>query len=401
VSAFEQRLQDIVAHAYANAPAFKQIMDSAGVKPANIRTVADLAKIPVTSKDKLVEMQQQNPPFGGWLAVPVNQLQRVYLSPGPLYDPQAFNDEYATLAAQQAFQEIGLQSGDVAINTFLYHMVPAGLWLDEALKLAGVTVVPIGPGNSDLSLMAISSLKINVYVGTPSFLENILGKAAQMGIGPGVIPLKKAFFSAEPYFPTQRQKFEGEYGLRTSQAYGTADLGLIGYEKVGKPGFYLPDNLIVEIADPHTGQVMAEGEPGEIVVTTFNHAYPLIRFGTGDLSVMETDENGVQRLKGLLGRSGEAVKVRGMFLHPNQIKLVMTAFPAVKAVNAVITRDGSHDVLTLLLELAAGQEAINRDELAETLQNTFRDRARLRVDAVEFAAAGSIDPAARVVQDRR
>lgn len=392
-----QQILATVAHAYANAPAFARIMKEAGLTPADVQSAEALARVPITSKDRLVEMQQSDPPFGGWLAVAPSQLSRIYFSPGPLYDPQGFDDVNGAEAGKQALLAAGLGAGDIALNTLLYHMVPAGLWLDEALRLAGVTVVPLGPGNSDLLIMVMQSLRANVYVGTPSFLESVYAKTTQFGLTPESLPLRKAFFTAEPYLPAQRAKFEGEYGLHTSQAYGTADLGLVGFEKAGKRGFYLPDTLYVEIADPTTGTPIPDGELGEVVVTTFNRAYPLIRFGTGDLGVIEADEDGVRRIKGLFGRSGEAVKVRGMFLHPNQVRMLSLAFPAIRASAATITRQDNLDVLTIELELHP-DATVEVALLAEQVKAASRDQARLRVDQVTF---GTVDASQRTVRDMR
>ena len=394
----DERLAAAVAHAYDHAPAFRALMDGAGLRPADIRGVADLPRIPVTSKDDLIRMQQENPPFGGWLAVPLGSLQRVYLSPGPIYDPHGTDDEEMLAAAVQALQAGGLAAGDRVLNAFLYHMVPDGLLLDEALRHLGATVVPMGPGNTDLQIKVMRDLGVNAYVGTPSFLDVIYKKVGDMGLPSEALPLRKAFFTAEPYPPALRQKFEGEYGLHTAQAYGTADLGLIAYEQAGVTGMVIPDNLIVEIADPQTGDSLPYGEVGEVVVTTFSRVYPLIRFGTGDLGVMA---GGPRRLMALVGRSGEAVKVRGMFLHPNQLKAVAGAFPEIKQMAAVVTRQESRDVLTVQVELAEGRGALNREAFAENLKQALREQGRLRVDAVEFVEPGTIEPGQRLIRDER
>ncbi|MCE7946269.1 MAG: phenylacetate--CoA ligase family protein [Chloroflexi bacterium CFX4] len=395
MSDLNSKLREAVQHAYANAPAFKQLMDGVGVAPTDIQGVDDLPKIPITSKDKLVQLQQANPPFGGWLAVPMSQLQRIYFSPGPLYDPQGFADVDGAQGAVQALQAGGFQAGDVALNTFLYHMVPAGLWLDEALRLSGITVVPLGPGNTDLLIMVMMTLKPNAYVGTPSFLETVYTRAAQMGITP---TFTKAFFTAEPYLPAQREKFEGDYKLRTSQAYGTADLGMVGFERDGKPGFYLPDTLIVEIADPETGKVLPDGEVGEVVVTTFNRAYPLIRFGTGDLSVAERDANGERFLRALVGRSGEALKVRGMFLHPNQLRLIGNAFPQVDAIAASVQRNNG-DHLFVQVMLAEGQSVEDIVAFKVRFGEVFKQLARLRADNIELVPSGTLKSGERSLKE--
>jgi phenylacetate-CoA ligase len=374
-------LTEQIAHAYTNAPAIKSMMDAAGVTPDMIQSTDDLRQIPVTSKDKLQEMQQENPPFGGFLAVPIRELKRIFLSPGPIYDPHGQDDEAAHDAATEAFQGAGFTADDIVLNTFLYHMVPAGLLMDEAITSMGAAVVPLGPGNTEIQIKVIMDLQVTAYAGTPSFLEIIYEKAEEMGIPPQHMPIKKAFFSAEPYFPHQRLKFEQEWSLLTAQAYATADLGIIAYEIPGEPGMFIPRNLIVQICDPETGEILPEGSPGEVVVTTMSRVYPLIRFGTGDLSIMETVEfNGEprQKLLGLLGRSGDAIKVRGMFLHPNALKKAASEFEGIEKMQAVIGRDGARDTLTL--HVISSNPNLDTDALAAAVKAA----GRLSVDEVKL-----------------
>ncbi|MCC6973366.1 MAG: phenylacetate--CoA ligase family protein [Anaerolineae bacterium] len=401
MSNLDKALCEIVAHAYTHAPAFKNMMDDRGMTPDAVQTVADLSKLPVTGKEKLLQMQQKQPPFGGWLAVPMTQLQRIHFSPGMIYNPQAFGDDNGAQVVRDAFKSAGLQSGDIALNTFLYHMVPAGLWLDEGLKLTGMTVIPIGPGNTDRLIDVMMAVQVNTYIGTPSYLERIYTRAGQMDILPDAIPLRKAFFSAEPYLAAQRKKFEGEYGLRTSQAYATADLGLIAYETPGKPGFRLAETMVVEIADPESGQALPDGEVGEVVVTTFNRAFPLIRFGTGDLGITETDDEGERRLKGLVGRTSEAVKVRGTFLHPNQVRSLANTFPQIKHISTVITRESAQDCLKVQIELFEEHLPADQEEFSDYFGAAFKQGAHLEADQIEFVGAGAIQPGAKLVKDER
>ncbi len=386
-------IQTHIQYIYDNAPAIRQIMQSVGVTPADIQTIDDLQKIPVTSKDKLQQMQQENPPFGGFVTVPIKKLQRIYLSPGPIYDPHGYGDAAAQEAAQEAFTSAGFTDEDIVLNTFLYHMVPAGLLMDEALSSIGATVVPTGPGNLEVQIKVILDLKATAYVGTPSFLEMILAKAEEMGIPR--LPLQKAFFSAEPYTPSQRQKFEGTYGMVTSQAYATADLGILAYEIPGKAGLYVPQNVIIQVCSPETGELLAEGQLGEVVVTSLSRTYALIRFGTGDLSILKTvtHDNGTTQkwLQGWMGRSGEAIKVRGMFLHPNSLKAAAAAFPAVKQIQAVVGREGARD--TVVLHVVAEGD-INQDDLLKAV----KDAARLSIDSVELVE--SIE-GTRLIRDTR
>lgn len=385
----DERLQTHLRYAYENAPAVKALFEKVGLTPDAIQSRQDLAKLPITSKDDFSAMQQQNPPFGGWLATPIENLQRIYMSPGPIYDPHGQDDTLAR-SFSEIFEAAGFGKGDIFINGFLYHMVPAGLVFDEVLRTIGATLIPMGPGNVEIQIKVMMDLNVNGYIGTPSFLAMILDKTKEMNIPKERIPLKKAFFSAEPYLPMQREKFEGEYGMKTYQSYATADLGAIAYQLHGEEGFIIPQTHIVELVDPQTGEWVEEGTPGEVVVTTFNKDYPLLRFGTGDMAVMIPNTN---RLAGLVGRSGEAIKVRGMFLHPNQLRFLQTQIEGIKKLQAVITRDGNRDVVTLNIVPVEGASLD-----AGQIQQTLKAMARLTIDHVEFV--DSIE-GARTIQDAR
>lgn len=400
-ASLDQRIHDLIVHAYNHAPAIRGIMDSAGVQPQDIQTAADLARIPVTSKDALVKIHEDNPPFGGFLAVDPDTLPRIYISPGPIYDPQPPNPDGvdSTLAP---FRYVGFGKGDRVLNTFMYHLTPAGLLLDEALRGCGATVLPTGPGNTELQIMMALKLNATGFVGTPSFLATILDKMTEMGIPQPAVPIKKALFTAEPYTPNQRARFEGEYGMKTTSAYGTADLGMVGYTRDGIQGFCILDSLYIQICDPENGQPVDAGHTGEIVVTTFNKGYPLVRFGTGDLGVLAAEPEagceGAQQLLALLGRSGDAIKVRGMFLHPNQILAAVSRIPAIKHAQAIITRPENKDFITLRVELRPEHAGI---DIREGIMNSVQAMSRLRVDVVEVVEPGIIDPAQRVVRDER
>ena len=391
-----ERLQAIIRHAYVNARTFTSLMDEANLKPEDINSAADLPKIPVTSKDVLINQQKESPPFGGWLAVPPNTLRRIFISPGPIFDAQGA-ETVGQDAATEAFQAVGIGPGDIVLNTFLYHLVPAGILLDEGLAGAGATVVPTGPGNTDYQAQIALGLRTSGYIGTPSFLKIILDKIAEMGLPKEAVPIKKAFFTAEPYPPSLRSLFEDEYGMVTSQAYATADLGFIAYEQPGQVGMKVSSQLIVEIVDPETGQPVPPGEIGEVVCTTFNQTYPLIRLGTGDLSAF-VDQN-CTHIRGWLGRAGEAIKVRGMFLHPAPLKGALAAIAGLGNAQAIITRPESRDVVTLNVELAA--EVADHDALAEQIKTAVSTACRLRVDEVVFVAANAIPADARTVVDER
>ncbi|MEL6404067.1 MAG: AMP-binding protein [Chloroflexota bacterium] len=396
MSIFDQRVTELVAHAYDKAPAIKQQFDDAGLSPTDIQSAADLAKVPVLSKDELVEIHKANPPFGGFLTVDPNSLPRIYISPGPIFDPQPpSNNPEAQLAA---FKYVGFGENDRVLNTFTYHLTPAGMLLDDALRACGSTVLPTGPGNTGLQIMMATSLGATGFVGQPSYLMTILDKVESMGMNADSFPIKKALFSAEPYTPAQQQRFEGEWGMKTTSAYGTADLGFIGYTKTGVTGFVITDNVLLQICDPKTGELVPDGEQGEIVATTFNKAYPLIRFGTGDLGAISPDliDGKNQHLLGLFGRSGGAIKVRGMFLHPAQLMAAKTALPMIENLQAVITRPENKDVVTINVVL---KEGASEEGVAEKLTALAQNAVRLRVDEVIFV--DEIPSGERTVKDER
>ncbi len=391
------RIRDLVQHAYERAPAIRALMDEASLSPSDIQGAEDLAKIPVLSKDSLVEIHVANPPFGGFLTIDPDDLPRIYISPGPIYDPQPPPEEPEALLAP--FKHIGIGRGDRVLNTFMYHLTPAGILLDEAIRACGATVIPTGPGNTELQIMMMMALGASGFVGQPSYLMTLLDKTAEMGMGAGTVPLKKALFSAEPYTPSQQARFEGEYGMKTTSAYGTADLGFIGYTREGLQGFCIMPSIYLQICDPETGAPLPAGETGEIVATTLNKAYPLIRFGTGDLGALAPQPQCEgQQLLGLYGRSGDAIKVRGMFLHPNQLNAAAMHFPEIKQLQAVITRPANRDVVTVNVELNEGADG---EDLAEMLAALAQQHVRLRIDEVHIVEAGAIDPNARKIVDER
>lgn len=393
----DRELARLVKHAYVHAPAIKKIFDDAQVEPGKIKRVADLERVPVTSKDKLARLQQENPPFGGFLAVKPNRLKHIFLSPGPLYEPHGA-EKALVKTAGQVFKLAGFKRGDIALNTLSYHLVPAGLLLDAGLRAVGATVVPSGVGNTELQVKMMLDLRVTGYAGAPSFLMTIIKKAEEMGFNfKEKFVLRHALFTAEPYPPSLRQQFEGVYGLQTLNAYATAELGFLAYDDETKTALQIADGVIVEIVDPQTGKRVGVREPGEVVVTTFNETYPIIRLGTGDMAIYTDDA--FQKMM-LVGRVGEAVKVRGMFVHPNQLKLAMSKFPAIARVQGVVTRpDNVRDHFTIKVELA--QSVGEPDALSANFANVVRDLCRVGVDQVEFIAAGSLAADAKLMVDDR
>ena len=396
----DTQIRQIVASAYERTPAMRERMAAANLKPTDIQCATDLPKLPVLQKDQLIALQATNPPFGGMLAIPIAELPRIYLSPGPIFDPQPQPLDWESTLAP--FHYVGFGGGDRVLNTFSYHITPAGLLFDEALRACGTTVIPTGPGNSELQTKMINDLEVSGFVGQPSYLMKLLEKLEERGIGPGTLPIRKALFSAEPYIPSQRSKFEEEYRIKTTSAYGTADLGLFAYTAAGVKGFCVTQSVFIEIVDPTTGLNLAAEEVGEIVVTTFNPAYPLIRFGTGDLGALAAKKDAanpeMQQITGLFGRSGDAVKVRGMFLHPNQIIAVRQQFPAISQLRAIITRPGNVDEIEIEIALQAGA---SDEGLVAKIQQLAQAAARLRIDRVNIVKLGQIPENSKPILDRR
>lgn len=402
-STLDRELARFVKHAYTNAPAVTSIFDAAGVAPSSIKGANDLERIPVTTKDKLVELQRVSPPFGGFLATNHRRVKRVFQSPGPLFEPQGREKTPARVAAE-VFKLAGFRRGETALNTLSYHLSPGGWILDRGLERAGVCIVPGGVGNAELQVRTMVDLKVRGYAGTPSFLMTLLKKAEEIGLDVKTgLALEHALFTGEPYLPTLREQFEGVYGLKTTNVYATAELGFLAYECEAHAGLHLADGIIVEFVDTATGRRVGAGEPGEVVVTAFNETYPLVRFGTGDLAAY-TDEpcacgRSSPRLTGLLGRVGDAVKVRGMFVHPNQLKMVLAKFPALSRLRGIVTRSGDRDQLELQAESA--QPNAETAALEPAIRDAIRELCRVSPDNVTFVAPGVLPREGKLIVDER
>jgi phenylacetate-CoA ligase len=398
-----KRIHPIIQHAYDHATAVKAIFDGAGLTPDDIQTFTDLDRIPVTTKDRLAELQQENPPFGGFLAVPPDQLEHIFLSPGPLYEP-GIKDNPVLESIREMLSISGFRAGDVVINTFGYHLIPTGLAIDETLRELGATVVPTGVGNADLQVKLIIDLGVNAYVGTPSWLMATLQNAEEKGLKPKEdLPLEKAlFFSAEPLPPSMRQTFVETYGLKVTNAYGTAECGFLAYDQEGAMHMRLLETAIVQVVNPENGQSVGPGEVGEVVVSTFNRAYPLIRLGTGDLAMSVDPKPGESRQGErsiiLVGRVGDAVKVRGMFVHPNQLRFAFGQVPGVARGQAVVRREGNRDTLTLRVVLAEGSD---EKTVSHGLAQAVQSVCRVKVDGFEFMEESELPPDSPPIVDQR
>jgi phenylacetate-CoA ligase len=397
-----QKLRGIVQYAYKNSQAFKNKMDSVGLRPKDIQTLKDLEKIPITKKADLVELQKKNPPFGGFEGVPVNELRRIFISPGPIYEPGEM--EYNELGWAQGMYAGGFRPGDIAINTFSYHMVPFALHMvDNSLHRIGCISIPTGVGNTEQQVNILKNLKANGFCGTPSFLLNIAEKAEEMGFDlKKDLNLKVGFVAAEMLPESLRSKLEEKFGMIIRQTYGTADIGCLGYECIKKNGMHIPDDKIIEIVDPETGKQLGPGKTGEIVATTFNKVYPLIRFGTGDLSILTETPcpcgRASPRLVKILGRVDQVTKVRGLFVHPGQVDEVASRYPQIAKYQVVVKRKEDKDEMILRIELK--EEVPLSEKLKQEIEQSIRDVMKIRGD-VQFAPKGTIPEGAKKIEDQR
>lgn len=395
-----EKLQEIVQYAYDNAPAVRRKMDHSGVTPGDISTAKDLPKIPVTRKDDFSELQKLEPPFGGFLAVP--ETKDIFISPGPIYEPEIPDNQYH--AAAKALYAAGFRRGDKVVVTVSFHMVPAGRHFAGAMEKLGITMIPTGVGNTELQIQIIRDLKVTGYAGTPSFLITLIKKAEELGYDfRKDFQIRHALLGAEMLPESLRRTFEQEYGIRAQQIYSTAELLLLGYECGEKSGWHIAEEVFIEIVDYETGVPLSSGEVGEIVVTPFNHIFPLIRYATGDLSSISTEPcpcgRTSPRLAGLLGRAGEAVKARGMFIHPGQVRQVMGEFGQSTNFQVKVRRRQQRDEIIMVLELK--DEALDKEKITNDVAKTFQDICRLKLDKVEFVTKGTLPEVRKVIIDER
>ena len=399
----QEKLRDIIHHAYKNTQTMKTIMDEAGLSPNDIQTITDLDKIPVTSKDRLAELQIADPPFGGFLAVPQGELQHIFFSPGPLYEPHAGETGWID-SIREVLSIAGFTSGDVVLNAFGYHFTPSGVLGDQTLREIGATVIPVGVGNPELQIKMMKDLKVTGFVGVPSWLMTLLQKIDDSGLNfLDEFTLEKALVSAEPLPPSLRQTFVDQYKLEITNAYGTAELGFLAYNNDGGLPMQLLETSIIQVVDPDTGQSVNPGDTGEVVVTTFDPVYPLIRLGTGDLAVNIDPAPGQSRQAErsiiLVGRVGDAVKVRGMFVHPNQLSFAAAQIPGVGRIQATVSRPEQRDIL--LLRMVPSEKGADREALTTALMNAVQASCRVKVDQVEFISPGELEEDAPLIVDQR
>jgi phenylacetate-CoA ligase len=397
-----ENLYQTIGYAYRNSVFARKLLDNAGVRPFSIRTPKDLDLLPVTRKNDLIEMQKANPPFGGLLAVPPEEIERIFISPGPIYEYQPSGIHWFA----RSFYAAGFRKGDIAVNTFTYHMSPAGILFQEGLRQCGATVVVMGTGNTDSLIKTMLDLKVTGFVGTPTFLMNVIKRAEEMGYKfSQQFAVKKAWFTGEMLPMTLRKIFEGNYQISTFQAYAVTEPGgAIAYECREKSGLHLMDEYIVEIVDPQTGKQLGPGEVGEIVVTpVHNKTWGLIRFGTGDMSSYTLEKCPCGRtspkIVGIVGRSGDAVKVRGMFIVAKQAEQVLNSFDSISKYQIVVDRKGNRDEMNLKLELKT--EPLNKAQMFENINQKFQDVCRCKLDNFEIVTLGTLSEAKTVIDIRK
>jgi phenylacetate-CoA ligase len=382
------RLPAQLEHARSRSLHYREALKE--VDCAAVTTRAALAGLPVTRKSDLHAMQAARPPFGGLEATPMAGLARIFMSPGPIYDPEGRRPDFWQSA--RTLHAAGFRAGDVVLNCFSYHLTPAGSMFETGLHHLGCAVIPGGTGQTEMQARVIADLGPSGYVGTPSFLKIILEKCDELGLP--ATSLKRAIVSGEAFMPAVRE-FMKARSIECFQAYGTADLGLIAYETPAREGLVLSENLVLEIVRPGTGDPVEPGEVGEVVVTTFNEDYPLVRFATGDLSAVLPGASACgrtnMRIKGWMGRADQTTKVKGLFVHPHQVAEVLRRHSLSRA-RLVVENDAGEDRMTLHVE-GLGPDAA-------AVEATLREVTKVR-GLVRGVAAGSLANDGKVIEDLR
>jgi phenylacetate-CoA ligase len=390
-------LPKLIAHAKKRAPGFSKILSE--VNPSKIASRKALAGVPVTRKSDLVLLQNNLPPLGGLNATPAEKLGKLFISPGPIYDPEGRGKDW--WHAARGLYAGGFRAGDRVLNCFAYHFTPAGSMVESGALALGCTVVPTGVGQTEMQVAAIRDLRINAFVGTPSFLKLIVEKADE--IRADISSLQKAQVGAEYLPPALRESLQ-KRGIRVSQCYASADLGYIAYESLlpdgsVSGGMIVEETQLMEIVRPGTGDPVPAGEVGEVVITRFNRDYPLIRFGTGDLSAVLSGASPCGRtnvrIKGWMGRADQSTKVRAMFVTPGQVADILRRHPEVLRARLVVAGEAGNDRMTLRCEVRQSLQ-----NLGEAIVASIRDVTKLRGE-VELVAPGGLPNDGKVIEDLR
>ena len=365
-----------------------------GLDPASITSRAALAQLPVLRKSELPALQKAAPPFGGFVAMPPGAFSRLFTSPGPIFEPEAAHAD--PWRGARALFAAGFRPGDIVLNTFSYHLTPGGFIMDSSARALGCAVIPAGPGNTEQQFELIEAYRPIGYSGTPDFLKILIDAA--IATGRDVSAIKRALVSGAA-FPPSLQKEIKSHGIEAYQAFGTADLGMVAFETPAREGMVVNEDLILEIVKPGTGDPVAEGDVGEIVVTSLDPDHPWIRLALGDLTAQLPGTSSCgrtnMRIKGWMGRADQTTKVKGMFVRPEQIAEIAKRHPALGRLRLVVTRADETDVMTLRAECAS-PDATLQNELAATL------RAMTKLSgAVELVSTGSLPNDGKVIADER
>jgi phenylacetate-CoA ligase len=384
-------LSGVIGNAMAAGPGWAEHLK--GVDPAAVTSREALATLPVLRKSVLHTLQARRPPFGGFATTPTAEVARIFMSPGPIFEPEGRGEDWWRSA--RALYAAGVRKGDIVHNTFAYHLTPGGWLLDAGARALGCPVIAAGPSNTEQQIEAIQALKPSVYVGVPDYLKILLDKARDAGRD--ATSFKKAVMGGGALYPSLRAEYK-QRGVQAFQTYATADLGIIAYESPALDGMIVDEGVIVEIVRPGTGDPVPAGEVGEVLVTSFNRDYPLIRFATGDLSAVLAGKSPCgrtnMRIKGWLGRADQTTKVKGMFVHPEQVAEVAKRHAGIGRLRLVVGRNGEQDVMTLRAE-AEGDAGL-KAKLAETLQAVTKLKGE-----VEIVAPGSLPNDGKVIADER
>lgn len=396
-----EKLSEILSHGYLLSKAIRSRFEKAGVKPEEIKDLKGLEKLPITKKADLVNAQKDVPPFGGFEVSSGAGLRRIYVSPGPVYEPGEW--DYDDIRWAQALYAGGIREGDIVLNTFNYHLTPLALMLDESLGMFKATVVPVGPGNISMQINLMRQLRVTGYIGTPSFLIAIIEAAEGMHLDlKKDLHLKATFVGAEMFPESLRQKLESKLDLMVRQGYGTVDVGCLGYECPEKRGMHIPEDVIVEIVDTETGKGMETGATGEIVVTNFSKVFPMLRFATGDLSYLIEEPcpcgRTSMRLGKIMGRTDQVTKVWGIFIHPWQVDEMMAKFQAIANYQVVVTRKDYRDEMAIYVELK--EEITDKIGLKKKLEKEVLETLKVTSEVI-FSVKGGIPDRAKKIDDRR
>ncbi|MGO9768503.1 MAG: phenylacetate--CoA ligase family protein [Roseiarcus sp.] len=386
-------LREALTGLRAQSPALGRQLE--GVEIGALLSRVDLARIPVLRKSDLAARQRAAPPFGGLAAVEAGRFKRLFASPGSLFEPQDYGDD--VWGAAPALAAAGLKAGEIVVNCFSYHLTPGGFIMETGAHALGCAVIPAGPGNTEQTLQAIAHLKPTTYCGPPDFLKILLDKAGEAGLD--VSCIRKALVSGAALPATLRAELERR-GVKTRQAYATAELGVIAYETdaadgAAAPGLKVSDAVLVEIVTPGGADPVAGGKVGEVVVTRLSAHYPLLRFATGDLSAFLPGPPEGARIKGWMGRADQTAKIKGLFVHPQQVVEVGKRHPELGAVRLIVRREGEQDAMILVAE-ASNPRSDLAQEVAATLQSVTKMRG-----AVQFVAPGALPNDGKVIADER